>query len=637
MRVSRIEFKGYKRLADTATSIDGGLTAFVGFNEAGKTSLLHALEWFSRGGALGVTDLNRSRPPVDDQPVVRVFFELSADDKRAVADIPSDKKPTSLIVTRKTDGKGTYTMTPHPRRPAAPFEAASERLSSARSALAKQFDEAADDTESDPNDWADTVIAHLERPQSTWPDEAQDHLRQLRDWSGEIPTGKKRARDGVLARLLGEILTLVERDLPSGEMYSILGSLEPDFVLFRDENRSLETSYELEPSQRQIPRAVSDLLTIAQVDAGALWTHIEQADSTQRETLLERGNERLHALFSRVWNQSGVTVRLNTSGSRLEIMVRELRDGGDVTNISERSDGLRTFVALVAFLAAGEHDVPPVLLIDEAETHLHYDAQADLVGVLLKSVNAEQVIYTTHSPGCLPSDLGTGIRVLARDPEHGDASLIKNNFWQSEGPGFSPLLFAMGAGAAAFSVCRRAVLAEGAADMILLPSLIRTASGEADLDYQVAQGLASAHTSDLKVEEIAAKVVYLVDGDPGGEKHADRLVEAGVKKNRVFSLPPSAAAEDLIPKDDYLRVVNDFLTTMGQTARFTTADVVDDQPISTSFSQWAKKKRVQIPSKVEVAYAILRLDNLRLTRDGKSALKSLHSRFQAAFDTTPPE
>jgi predicted ATP-dependent endonuclease of OLD family len=43
---------GFRRLARTGTSIDGPLTAFVGFNESGKTSLLHALAWFTDGGAI---------------------------------------------------------------------------------------------------------------------------------------------------------------------------------------------------------------------------------------------------------------------------------------------------------------------------------------------------------------------------------------------------------------------------------------------------------------------------------------------------------------------------------------------------------------------------------------------------------
>lgn len=43
---------------------------------------------------------------------------------------------------------------------------------------------------------------------------------------------------------------------------------------------------------------------------------------------------------------------------------------------------------------------------------LHYDAQADLIGVLEEQDAAAQVIYTTHSPASLPNDLGAGVRVV---------------------------------------------------------------------------------------------------------------------------------------------------------------------------------------------------------------------------------
>lgn len=236
----------------------------------------------------------------------------------------------------------------------------------------------------------------------------------------------------------------------------------------------------------------------------------------------------------------------------------------------------------------------------EAETHLHYDAQADLVSVLLKSVYTTQVFYTTHSPGCLPSDLGTGIRVIGRDPNYADASIIKNNFWEGEGPGFSPLLFAMGAGAAAFSVCRTAVLAEGASDMVLLPSLIRLATGLSDLEYQVAPGLANAHGSGIRVEEVAAKVVYLTDGDAGGKDHETALRKVGVNRSRIFRLPKHCAVEDLVVRSNYFAVVNDFLEKMGHGTRFSAGDVPAETPVAKAFTDWAKARRLQIPSKVEL-------------------------------------
>ena len=49
--------------------------------------------------------------------------------------------------------------------------------------------------------------------------------------------------------------------------------------------------------------------------------------------------------------------------------------------IEERSAGLQMFAALLAFCARYADYVPPILLFDEAETHLHYGAQADLVHV----------------------------------------------------------------------------------------------------------------------------------------------------------------------------------------------------------------------------------------------------------------
>ncbi len=631
MRVSRIEFNGYRRLAQTATGIDGPITAFVGFNEAGKTTLLTALEWFSNGGELPSTDENRSRPPATDSTaVVKVYFEMDNDDKRAFSSIQMDNPPSSLILYRKRDGGRVRDLRPRPTRPAEPFTNAAERLTKARAKLAAQFRSAVDEGERGPNEWATALSEQLSGPDDDWPEARVEDLSALSKWLQETPSGLKRARDALLGELLDEIHSLVVQDHPIDSVWQAIEKRVPSFVLFTDEDRNLETTYLLQPEKRDIPPAVVRLLSISGLDIDKMWDYIQNGDSTRRETALERANEKLRELFARTWNQSNITVRLNINGQRLEVMLKELHGDGDVTSISERSDGLRTFVSLVAFLESGGHAVPPVLLIDEAETHLHYDAQADLVGALLKSVEVEQVLYTTHSPGCLPSDLGTGIRVVSRDPDHMDASILKNNFWEGAGPGYSPLLFAMGAGAAAFSMCRSALLAEGASDMVLLPSLIRNATRISDLDYQVAPGLANAHGSGIRVEEVAARVAYLTDGDRGGAEHRKALKAAGVDESRIFALPKDHAVEDLIEPDDYLAVVNTFLEAMGQSKRFAASDIQPSLPIATNFSTWAKKNGVRSPSKVEIAYALLRSE-FRLTPAGRRALQSLHTSVMSAF------
>lgn len=634
MRCTRIEFNGYKRLASAATNIDGDITAFVGLNEAGKTTLLRGLVWLTKGGVLAATELNRTRPPsAASDSVVTAFYALSEDDRRALNDIRMDDPPTSMVVMRLANGEQVHQLRPRPKRPAKPFEDAETRLRQTRLRLAKQFE--SDTDEDGPAHWATLVSEALQRPEQ-WNGGVTSALQNLAAWLGDVPANPRatKPRDQRLKGLLGALLPLVTASHPADVAIEVLKPRVPAFVPFEDANRVLETTHELSDDQVRSnpPVALRDLLLIADVTLEGLWTHLANGDSTGRETLLEQANERLLTFFAQAWNQSNITVRLNITSTQLEVMVKELRQNGPVTNINERSDGLRTFVALAAFLGSGGWAVPPILVIDEAETHLHYDAQADLVGVLLKTIDATQVFYTTHSPGCLPSDLGTGIRLVARDPDYGDASIIKNNFWLGEEPGFAPLLYAMGAGAAAFSVCRKAVVAEGPSDMILLPTLLRMATKKQDLEYQVAPGLSNAHSYGLRVEEVAAKVVYLADGDAGGDDLLAQLKKDGVDASRMFQLPKGSAVEDLVHQGDFLNAVNDMLAEMAGTHRLTKDDLAPNKTVAKSLTDWGRNVGARIPSKPELAYALLRHKGLRLSPDGRRALKKLHIDFLRALD-----
>jgi predicted ATP-dependent endonuclease of OLD family len=206
---------------------------------------------------------------------------------------------------------------------------------------------------------------------------------------------------------------------------------------------------------------------------------------------LEKANEALKLEFTRAWGQTQLTVKLDIDANLLKLMMS--MQARDYIRIDQHSDGLRQFVALRAFLAAQERDRDLVVLIDEAETHLHYDAQADLVGVFEEQEEAAAIFYTTHSTGCLPRDIGIGLRGIvpiyrATDTgqEMTDHSEILNGFWFDK-KGFSPLLIAMGASAFAFSGAQKAVVTEGFTDALLLPTLLREACEVSHLSYQLSQ------------------------------------------------------------------------------------------------------------------------------------------------------
>jgi predicted ATPase len=102
------------------------------------------------------------------------------------------------------------------------------------------------------------------------------------------------------------------------------------------------------------------------------------ADVTTRRNA---ANANLTAAFEQSWNQQGIAVQIEVQGTILHVQATTPEDSG-VSDIAERSDGMRWFAALLAFAHGWERQ--PILLVDEIERHLHYDAQADLIEVLSK-------------------------------------------------------------------------------------------------------------------------------------------------------------------------------------------------------------------------------------------------------------
>lgn len=213
--------------------------------------------------------------------------------------------------------------------------------------------------------------------------------------------------------------------------------------------------------------------------------------------------------------------------------------------MAERSDGLRQFVALQAFTTC-ERAENPVLLIDEAEMRLHYDAQADLIQMLSRQTVSPKVIYTTHSAGCLPEDLGNGVRIVdyAKNDEGVATSVVKNNFWNRDGGGLEPLLFGMGAATLAFFPIRRALLTEGESDMLLLPTMFREIFDSASLDFQVVPGLSKTSGINLPILARNGKgIAFILDYDSGGKAIEKKIVEASFDQAAIFFLKGLTKAE----------------------------------------------------------------------------------------------
>jgi hypothetical protein len=397
-------------------------------------------------------------------------------------------------------------------------------------------------------------------------------------------------------------------DHPATQAVTILKESVPRILVFSEADRSLQPSYDL-GTEDPFPPALSNLARLANLDLPRLREAISAENHAAVETLIQAANSHLKQIFQVSWSQSGVSVHFRVDTNTLHVLV----EGGDkaYTSIAERSDGLRHFVALLSFVTLRDPSaVKPILLIDELESHLHYDAQADLVQMLVRQEVAAKVVYTTHSFGCLPEDLGTGVRTVEPVKSKPDTSRVNNWFWESDGLGFEPVLFGMGASATAFIPIRKALFAEGPSDFVLLPSMFREAAGRSHLGFQIVPGLSTISRDHAPLlEGRAAKVAFLVDADSGGDEIQAKLKRAGFPQRLIFKLPDPSneglVLEDFVHQEVYAIAVSECLRRRYGQKRVAPQPDLKPPNRPARLKDWCSANGLEPPGRRAVAYQIL--------------------------------
>ncbi|PVW06511.1 hypothetical protein DEA06_03085 [Microbacterium sp. Gd 4-13] len=645
MRLVKAEVRGFGRLAGGKINLDSKVIAVVGPNEAGKTTLLKALAYVDNGGALAPFERSRGMDVADDAVVVRVQYVLDDDDRSEVENYDLEEAPRVLWLSRTAGTGATHlAVVPSPRKAVAPLAKALTGLK--RIATKKAFAEliyVQPEPDEDGNvEPTDEVRALLKERT----EQAVNGLTADVESEGAVAATGRRADElravgadlvayGIGPGISGAIRAVLDwqdRADPTDDVASDLHGLTPDILLFGDEDRTLVSSHALSDQLVATPPAsLRNLLGMAELDLKKLWATFTTGDEGERETLVDSANRTLAAKFKKAWNQSDISVVLKTEGAVLAIRIRQ--NGTRITQFDERSAGLKMFVALVAFLDVRGQTTPPVLLIDEAETHLHIDAQADLVNTFMTQRQAAKIIYTTHSPACLPPDLGSNIRAVVPDPDHEYRSLIKGSFWDGAA-GFSPLMLAMGAGAAAFSTARYVVLAEGASEMLVLPSLIKKAVGAEDLDYQVAPGLSEVAPGMYPELDLAgARVAYLVDGDQGGRDRRDALIAGGVPEDRIVVLG-ALTLENLLDPAAYAEAFGKLLAECNPD---TAPPELPELPEPTAevwprhLERWSEEHGLKAPGKRIVASRLVEEGLARPSGYGASVLRAAHEQLRSVL------
>jgi len=608
MRLIRLEVQGYRRFAEPQSiNLDGRVIGIVGPNEAGKSSLLSAMTRLNDQSPIDATDWSRHRGIPEDW-VVRARFLIDDSDREALCHVPGISGVRWYVVFKKPDGGLVHFFEPRDQleRQKDLRRRAADHL--ARAAKHRVFQDPEDPEVQVPI--ALTLSAAsgvLDTNDETI--DAEEALTQVSEAAAQLrayPLPQNApAYVRELPALVDKALAREQEPHPKNQALDHFDKRHPRFLVLGPEDRDLHSDYDLNAHADAPPRALSNLSELADLDLRALRDAIVGGNYARAEKLLEDANDVLKATFKEAWKQSGVYVRLKTDETVLRVFISAV-DG--YTSIAERSDGLRAFIALLTFTALYAGDRGVVLLVDEAENHLHYDAQADTVRVFSQQNAAEKVVYTTHSAGCLPHDLGA-VRLV--DSAEDGTSSIKNAFW-ADGPGLSPLLIGMGASVLAFTPTRRAVFVEGGADLVLVPALFREAAYLDDLEFQVVPGLSEVNPEEVAGLDLeAAAVAYLVDGDDAGRGIRSKLAAAGVPQHKIVVVGGDSSGlvvEDLVDADVYRDAIAAMLERSHGTG-VATPSIADlgDTNRPGALTAWAKSNRLDPPNKAALAYEVLAL------------------------------
>ena len=584
MKLKRFRVQMFKCILDSGWVDVTDLTVLVGKNEAGKTSLLKALQKFNPltpdpYSMAREWPRGHRRERSDSQVVCQAEFRLDAADKTALANLTTEKMVAeNLTVTRNYAGRievlfpeGSFPDRLHQND----VDQSCSELPSPPSEVAPRFFDIAQKCRNE------AVRLANEGRFSELESLAAHQEHQLATLSTSDPRSSNETRFRTqYAQKLGEVVTKLRAmsSMQKKAIECVINRL-PTFV-YMDEYRTFRgTAYLDQVKQRfdmgkptEDDETLITILNLAGLDLAGEVKKAEQGEREERQYDLSDAAATLNRKIENHWKQLRYEVDFRADGHQFMTFVRGLNEKA-LIRLEERSRGFQWFFSFDLMLM---HETKGslkgcVVLLDEPGLHLHPDAQIDLLDRLASYAEDNTLIYSTHLPFMIELNAPERIRIIG---ETAAGSVVTESLVETDPSARLVVQAALGfQGRAGFMVADQNLVVEGVDDYWILTALsnLFRKTGEPGLPNDV---LVTPAGGAPEVTYIATfmvgqnlSVFALYDSDLAGETAKAKFIKnwlaryAG-RKAVAFSLgevlgtrDKECSIEDIFPESFYVKRV----------------------------------------------------------------------------------
>ncbi len=596
MKLKSFRVMNYRCIDDSGEVPVEQLKTLVGKNESGKTTILKALHKFNAVPAEtynGLKEFPRKRfHEIDENAaVVELKFSLDPEEKKELSQIdPRLSDISGVSVTKDYAGKYAVQLLPDIMVPPSNLKGLFPLLIQLRGAIDKL-----DDSFSGPEPgirWK--LLDALSRVGTGINEEAdlsaasptrEAFVRQVQDILGLMEKQDGEAYKAIRASVRA-ILNQIDWPNIDARINEYVIAKLPVFIYF--ENYAILSgrihlpsfvqrlkSGDLSPEDETARKLLSfvkldpDKLVALGKDEGKSLEQMQEAIDT-RALMVGRAALSLSGLVADLWQQRRGRLDLAIDGDYLRLWVADDIDGSRI-ELEQRSKGFQWFLSFyVVFMTESvEGTKDAVILLDEPGLHLHGSAQEDLLRVLGKLSEKNQIIYATHSPSMIDLDAVDTVSVLVETRE---GTKVCEPSKTTDKTALFPLLAALG-----HSMSRElytgqySLLVENLTDLWILSAISNhfKDSGRVHIDDDIVitpsgGGQKSAVFATMLAGDNTG-VAVLVDSDVEGINIRKKLMENRVVRETTVLFPSDVTQEpgrvmeleDLLPVNLYLKFANE--------------------------------------------------------------------------------